>query len=123
MGGKGGETAQNPTFAIVGVAGGRPQKDPDARAGRGGSGGLGANMSLPAPRLHSFMLPSHAQPKEGFLEKDLTCVTKHSKIGLLDSTLVGVYLHEELQQRRRRCQNVSRGKNLRLWEALQKSRC
>lgn len=122
MGGKGGETAQNSKFATVGVAGERPQKGPEARAGSGGSGGLGANMSLPASLRHLFMLRSHTQPKEIFLEKDLTCVAEHSKIGLLDSTLMGVYLHEELQQRRIRCQNASR-RSLRLWEGLQKSRC
>lgn len=122
MGGKGGETAQNPKFVTVWVAGERPQKGPEARAGSGGSGGLGANMSLPASLRHLFTLLSHAQPKEVFLEKDLTCVAKHSKIGLLDSALMGVYLHEELQQRIIRCQNASRG-NLQLWEGLQKSRC
>lgn len=41
MGGEDGETAQSPGFLTVLVAGEKPWKTTDARAGRGGSGGPG----------------------------------------------------------------------------------
>lgn len=58
MGGEDGETAQSPGFLAVLVAGEKPWKTTDARAGRGGSGGPGRSASSSQGSVHIAVMLS-----------------------------------------------------------------